>query len=317
MGLEGFIKDQFKSDTNKNDKKETRKDAPIIEEISNKDTIIKQNKEIIEDNKENLDQMMVGDRKAKDAMKGDQIGFLAPKHFTPKEVKKFEFRRKAEDEETDNIQVTPIVEPPVEKIEEKEEAGRPKFNIKINQNKPVKEVEEIENKTSQDLDFLNSLNQSLHNINNINKNYLKNIPVVKDEDDEYEAPKIEEQIKESIQKQEEAVEIPVKKVEPKPQPKPEPKPEVKPQPKEKSIEEMTEAEKVNYLFKRSETPAEKRDVWLDYYYKAQKSRKDNPISKRMKQGKFTVTLDDQVIIMPDMDIYGMSSNDILHQKWLK
>ena len=90
-----------------------------------------------------------------------------------------------------------------------------------------------------------------------------------------------------------------------------PKPQPKQQPK------MTEEDMVEELFRRSGTSMTKRSVWYDYYEKAKTSRKKNSIVDRMKEGKFAITFDNQVLILPDHDIQHKSSSQLLGEKWLK
>ena len=70
------------------------------------------------------------------------------------------------------------------------------------------------------------------------------------------------------------------------------------------------------LFIRSGTDINKKAIWLDYYERAKASRKQNSIVERMKLGKFAITQDNQVLILPDYDLYGKSTSDILQDKWL-
>ena len=69
------------------------------------------------------------------------------------------------------------------------------------------------------------------------------------------------------------------------------------------------------LFARSGTEIGKQDLWLDYYNKALASRKDNPVVERMRLGRFTITPDDKVMILPDYDVVGKDPDDIIKDKW--
>jgi len=78
---------------------------------------------------------------------------------------------------------------------------------------------------------------------------------------------------------------------------------------EKSIE------KIEYLFEHSETDISQKEIWIETYLKAQSSKKDNPIVRAVKRGNFAIR-NGKVEILPDYDVYGKSSNDILKDKWL-
>ena len=45
------------------------------------------------------------------------------------------------------------------------------------------------------------------------------------------------------------------------------------------------------------------------------SKKANPIVNRMKIGKFTITPDNKVLLLPDYDIVGKDPDDVLKDKW--
>ena len=44
-------------------------------------------------------------------------------------------------------------------------------------------------------------------------------------------------------------------------------------------------------------------------------KKTNPIVDRMKLGKFTITPDNKVLLLPDYDIVGKDPDDVLKDKW--
>lgn len=103
---------------------------------------------------------------------------------------------------------------------------------------------------------------------------------------------------------------PVQKEQPKEQPKPlTQKPTIPQKPTEEQI--------VEELFLKSGTSMAKRALWYEYYEKAKISRKKNSIVERMKQGKFAITVDNQVLILPDYNIQHKSSSQLLSEKWLK
>ena len=79
----------------------------------------------------------------------------------------------------------------------------------------------------------------------------------------------------------------------------------------------TEEERLERWFKMSDTSPHKKTKWFEYYYKAKESRKANPVVERVRVGRFMITDDDQVILLPDYDTHGKNANDILKDKWLK
>lgn len=90
------------------------------------------------------------------------------------------------------------------------------------------------------------------------------------------------------------------------QPQVETKPQVDTSPKELSDEEM---------FNLTGTEYSKKALWLEYYEKAKRSRKNNPVADRMKKGRFTITPDNKVLLLPDYDVVGKDPDDVLKDKW--
>lgn len=74
-------------------------------------------------------------------------------------------------------------------------------------------------------------------------------------------------------------------------------------------------EKADEIFIKSGTEKSKYNIWIDYYNKAKASKKSNPIVERMKIGRFTITPDDKVLLLPDYDIVGKDPDDVLKDKW--
>lgn len=70
------------------------------------------------------------------------------------------------------------------------------------------------------------------------------------------------------------------------------------------------------LFKSSGTSEHKRDVWLSLYKKALLSKKTNSQALQMKKGRFMVTDEDNLLILPDFNV-NQSTKSILSQNWLK
>ena len=69
------------------------------------------------------------------------------------------------------------------------------------------------------------------------------------------------------------------------------------------------------VFNSTGTEYSKKDLWLNYYNQAKNSRKKNPIVDRMKVGRFTITPDNKVLLLPDYDIVGKDPDDVLKDKW--
>ena len=69
------------------------------------------------------------------------------------------------------------------------------------------------------------------------------------------------------------------------------------------------------LFIKSGTEISKKSIWMEYFNKAKISKKTNPIVDRMKLGKFTITPDNKVLLLPDYDIVGKDPDDVLKDKW--
>ena len=69
------------------------------------------------------------------------------------------------------------------------------------------------------------------------------------------------------------------------------------------------------IFINTGTELSKKSIWMDYYEKAKRSRKSNPIVDRMKIGRFTITPDNKVLLLPDYDIVGKDPDDVLKDKW--
>ena len=84
-----------------------------------------------------------------------------------------------------------------------------------------------------------------------------------------------------------------------------------PEPPPVSTTELTDEE----LFIRSGTEDSKRTIWMDYFAQAKASRKHNPVVDRMRVGRFTITPDNKVLILPDYDVVGKDPDDILKDSW--
>ena len=70
------------------------------------------------------------------------------------------------------------------------------------------------------------------------------------------------------------------------------------------------------LFENSKTSKRFKQEWMEIYNKAQTSRKQTSEMAAMRKGKFAITSDRQLLILPDYDFRGKDSNDILNDKWI-
>lgn len=77
----------------------------------------------------------------------------------------------------------------------------------------------------------------------------------------------------------------------------------------------TEESESERLFNFTGTECSKKPIWMEYFEKAKRSRKQNVIVDRMKQGRFTITPDNQVLLLPDYDVVNKDPDDILKDKW--
>ncbi|MBQ8218186.1 MAG: hypothetical protein IJZ79_02680 [Bacilli bacterium] len=89
-----------------------------------------------------------------------------------------------------------------------------------------------------------------------------------------------------------------------------PQPEYIPQTETKPTQ-MTDED----IFNSTGTEYSKKSIWLEYFEKAKTSRKSNPIVDRMRVGRFTITPDNKVLLLPDYDIVGKDPDDVLKDKW--
>ena len=94
------------------------------------------------------------------------------------------------------------------------------------------------------------------------------------------------------------------------------------QPIEPKVEHQAVEQPVAYkeptdeeLFNNTGTEYSKKAIWMDYFNQAKNSRKKNPIVDRMKVGRFTITPDNKVLLLPDYDIVGKDPDDVLKDKW--
>ncbi len=90
----------------------------------------------------------------------------------------------------------------------------------------------------------------------------------------------------------------------------------------KYAQELADKEKqriADELFIQSDTREQFRELWMDYYFLALDSTKNNAISNSMKLGKFRIISEDKnkgIVLLPKYDYYNKSVNEILKDKWL-
>ncbi len=82
-----------------------------------------------------------------------------------------------------------------------------------------------------------------------------------------------------------------------------------------SSKEKDEQAEIDNLFKISETKKEYKDVWINVYKEAKESKKSNYIVDKCKRGRFII-IDGKPVILPELDIYGKSSKDIMNIHWI-
>lgn len=82
--------------------------------------------------------------------------------------------------------------------------------------------------------------------------------------------------------------------------------------KKPSQDEVIEA-----LFRASGTPLNKRELWYQYYNKAKSSSARNSVAVRMKEGKFAISPNNDVIVLPNYSGIRKSTTEILQDKWIK
>lgn len=87
------------------------------------------------------------------------------------------------------------------------------------------------------------------------------------------------------------------------------------EPKEEPIPQLLQQATEEELFIKSGTEDSKKAIWFDYFAQAKASRKHNPVVDRMRLGKFTITPDNKVLILPDYDVVNKDPDDILKDSW--
>ena len=92
--------------------------------------------------------------------------------------------------------------------------------------------------------------------------------------------------------------------------------ENKPQ-KQEETRELSEFEKKYLLFKKSGTPENKKEVWFEILNKALASKSRNYTSDTIRSGRFYISANDEILLLPKYDFNNKSVEDVLNDKWLK
>lgn len=92
--------------------------------------------------------------------------------------------------------------------------------------------------------------------------------------------------------------------------------ENKPQ-KQEETRELSEFEKKYLLFKKSGTPETKKEVWFEILNKALASKSRNYTSDTIRAGRFYISANDEILLLPKYDFNNKSVEDVLNDKWLK
>ena len=73
---------------------------------------------------------------------------------------------------------------------------------------------------------------------------------------------------------------------------------------------------VEQLFIESETDTNKKSLWLEVYENAQNSKKQDYITKMIKEGKFYIDSQSQIGILSKYKTHNKTVNEILNDKWI-
>ena len=81
--------------------------------------------------------------------------------------------------------------------------------------------------------------------------------------------------------------------------------------------QLSEFEKRELLFKKSGTPEVKKASWLEVYTKAQASKARNITSDTIREGRFYVSMNDEITLLPKYDCASKTVEEMLDDKWLR
>lgn len=93
-------------------------------------------------------------------------------------------------------------------------------------------------------------------------------------------------------------------------------PQTLPKPYHQTVQQgESEMEKIERLFRQSDTDISKHDIWVEIYQKAQASKKTTEEAAKLKAGRFTIDRDNSIIILSDYRTDGKLT-DILNDQWI-
>ena len=85
----------------------------------------------------------------------------------------------------------------------------------------------------------------------------------------------------------------------------------------KKQEDLTNEKIIEQMFLNSGTISSMKDMWLETYKKGLKSIKTNLTVKKIKNGRFRITEEGKLEILPDLKVESMETQEIFKQKWIK
>ena len=89
-------------------------------------------------------------------------------------------------------------------------------------------------------------------------------------------------------------------------------------PKQETVKQDKEENTIDVeqLFIESETDTNKKSLWLEVYENAQNSKKQDYITKMIKEGKFYIDSQSQIGILSKYKTHNKTVNEILNDKWI-
>ena len=87
--------------------------------------------------------------------------------------------------------------------------------------------------------------------------------------------------------------------------------------KKREDTQLSEFDKIELLFKESGTPEIKKAIWKEIYQKALASRTKNHTSDTIRAGRFYISMNDEILLLPKYDMRNKTADEIFQDKWLK
>ena len=81
--------------------------------------------------------------------------------------------------------------------------------------------------------------------------------------------------------------------------------------------QLSEFDKIELLFKESGTPEIKKAIWKEIYQKALASKARNHTSDTIRSGRFYISMNDEILLLPKYDMRNKTADEIFQDKWLK